>query len=67
MITNLDQYPVVRDIDHTPDSLIKFEDSIIALWEGARVRGPIHLSNGNEHSLIEIFKRVNTTDWVFST
>jgi len=67
MITNLDQYPVKRDITHTADSLIEFEDSIVALWEGAQVRGPIHLSNGNEDSLIEIFKRIDTTDWVFST
>ena len=67
MIKNLDQYPIKRDIPYTTDSLIKFEDSIVELWEGARIRGPVHLSNGNEDSLIEIFKRISKTDWVFST
>ena len=67
MIKNLDQYPIKRDIPYTSDSLIKFEDSIVELWEGARIRGPVHLSNGNEDSLIEIFKRISKTDWVFST
>jgi pyruvate dehydrogenase E1 component alpha subunit len=67
VIKNLDQYPIKRDIPYTTDSLIKFEDSIVELWEGARIRGPVHLSNGNEDSLIEIFKRISKTDWVFST
>jgi pyruvate dehydrogenase E1 component alpha subunit len=67
VIKNLDQYPIERDISYTTEDLVEFEDSIVALWEGARIRGPVHLSNGNEDSLIEIFKRVKTTDWVFST
>jgi len=67
MIKNLDQYDIVRTIDYSKDDLIAFENQIIAHWEGAKIRGPIHLSNGNEDSLIEIFKRIKTTDWVFST
>ena len=67
MIKNLDQYDIVRTIDYSKDDLIAFENQIIAHWEGAQVRGPIHLSNGNEETLIEIFKRIKTTDWVFST
>jgi pyruvate dehydrogenase E1 component alpha subunit len=67
VITNLDQYPIKRDIDYTTESLISFENSIVDLWEGARIRGPVHLSNGNEDALIEVFKRIETTDWVFST
>ena len=27
----------------------------------------IHLSNGNEKQLIEIFKKIGVGDWVFST
>jgi TPP-dependent pyruvate/acetoin dehydrogenase alpha subunit len=67
VITNLDQYPIKRDIAYTTESLINFENTIVDLWEGARIRGPVHLSNGNEAPLIEIFKRIETTDWVFST
>lgn len=67
MIKNLDKYPIVRDIAFTPQDLIDFELKIVEHWEGAKIRGPVHLSNGNEEPLIEIFKRIKTTDWVFST
>jgi pyruvate dehydrogenase E1 component alpha subunit len=70
MIQNLEQYPIVRnqiEIGWTPEKLIRFEQNIVNLWESGKIRGPIHLSNGNEEQLIEIFKRVKETDWVFST
>jgi pyruvate dehydrogenase E1 component alpha subunit len=70
MIKNLEQYPIVRDdveIGWTPEKLIRFENRIVEHWESGKIRGPIHLSNGNEKELIEIFKRVSENDWVFST
>ena len=67
MIKNLEQYPIIRDIQQTSETLIDFENLIVKHWEEGKIRGPIHLSNGNEEQLIEIFKRVKTTDWVFST
>ena len=67
MIQNLEQYPIVRNIKYDSDSLIAFENLIVSHWEAGKIRGPIHLSNGNEEQLIEIFKRVSNTDWVFST
>jgi len=47
--------------------LIAFEDDIISHWEGGEIRGPIHLSNGNEKELIKIFEKIGIDDWVFST
>lgn len=67
MIKNLTNYNVARDIDITEQNLIEFENLIITHWENAKIRGPIHLSNGNEAELIEIFKRIRSSDWVFST
>jgi TPP-dependent pyruvate/acetoin dehydrogenase alpha subunit len=67
MIKNLEKYPIVRDIDWTEEKLIRFEESIVDVWEAGKIRGPIHLSNGNESQLIEIFKRIDENDWVFST
>jgi pyruvate dehydrogenase E1 component alpha subunit len=67
MIQNLEKYPIVRQIEQTTDTLIDFENLIVKHWEDAKIRGPIHLSNGNEEQLIEIFKRIKTSDWVFST
>jgi len=67
MITNLDQYPEIRAVSQTKEQLIDFENLIVSHWEAAKIRGPIHLSNGNEDQLIEIFKRISIKDWVFST
>ncbi len=59
MIKNLEQYPIVRDIDWTEEKLIAFEQEIVDIWEAGKITGPVHLSNGNEKHLIEIFKRIN--------
>jgi len=67
MIKNLEKYSEVRDIQITEKDLIDFEQKIVDHWEDAKIRGPIHLSNGNESQLIEVFKRILPTDWVFST
>lgn len=67
MIKNLEQYPIVRDIDWTEEKLIRYEQNIVDIWEDGKIRGPVHLSNGNESQLIEIFKRIDENDWVFST
>ena len=49
------------------DTLITFERKIADLWEAGKIRGPIHLSGGNERELVEIFGKVKSGDWVFST
>jgi TPP-dependent pyruvate/acetoin dehydrogenase alpha subunit len=69
MIHNLEQYTKLTepDISITSDELIQFENIVIEQWEDGKIRGPIHLSNGNEEQLIEIFKRISSNDWVFST
>jgi TPP-dependent pyruvate/acetoin dehydrogenase alpha subunit len=67
MIQNINQYPIVKDSLYEKEDLIAFEELIVSHWESAKIRGPVHLSNGNEESLIEIFKRIKSTDWVFST
>jgi len=64
---NLEQYPIQRESTYTETDLIKFEELIVSHWEAAKIRGPVHLSHGNETLLIEIFKRIKPTDWVFST
>ena len=49
------------------DTLITFERKIADLWEAGKIRGPIHLSGGNEKELVGIFEKVKSGDWVFST
>ena len=65
-IKNLD-YHEDRWVDGnwSEQDLINFEDDIIKHWEGGEIRGPIHLSNGNEKQLIKIFSKIGIEDWVF--
>ena len=67
MIKNLEKYPIVSDTRFTKEDLIKYERMIADHWEAGKIKGPVHLSGGNEEQLIEIGKRIKDTDWVFST
>jgi TPP-dependent pyruvate/acetoin dehydrogenase alpha subunit len=67
MIKNLEKYPIVKESQYTKDDLIKFERLIADHWEAGKIKGPVHLSGGNEEELIEIGKRIKSTDWLFST
>src|SRR6185436_14250762 len=50
-----------------PADLIAFEREVADRFERGEIRGPIHLSGGNEEQLIEIFKQIPPDAWVFST
>ena len=50
----------------TKQYLIDFETEICNLFCEAKIRAPIHLSDGNEEQLIEIFRKIDMNDWVFS-
>lgn len=67
MIKNLEQYKKVRDVDLTIDNLIDFESDIVKHWEGGDIHAPVHLSNGNEEQVIEVFSRISYDDHIFST
>jgi pyruvate dehydrogenase E1 component alpha subunit len=51
----------------TAEELRAFEREVADAFETGRIRGPIHLSDGNELQLIEIFKEIPRTAFVFST
>jgi len=48
-------------------NLIDFEQNIAQIYNTGCIPGPVHLRNGNEAALIEIFKEVNYNDYVFCT
>ncbi len=52
---------------HTVESLRAFEESIRLEYEAGNAKGALHLSRGNEAQLIEVFKNIRRTDYVFST
>lgn len=51
----------------TPAELIAFEDDIAACFERGEIKGPVHLSGGNEEELIAVFHGIHREDWVLST
>lgn len=55
------------DHGHTVESLIAFEDSIAEAYNAGQIKAPVHLSNGDEDVLLEIFNDVRDSDWVFTT
>ena len=59
MIKNLEQYPIVKQSSWDKAGLEQFEKKMADHWEAGKVRGPIHLSGGNEDELIEIGKRIS--------
>ena len=66
-LKNLNKYPQVREVPFTKKDLIDFEEKIVSLWEDGQIRAPVHLSNGNEDELIEVFSKIDKDDYVFST
>ena len=51
----------------TKEEMIRFEAEIAEVFTSGKIRAPVHLSDGNEDQLIEIFKNIKKDDWVFST
>jgi pyruvate dehydrogenase E1 component alpha subunit len=52
----------------TKSELIKFEEDIGNLFNQKQIKAPIHLYNGNEDIMLEIFKKIDIkNDWVFCT
>lgn len=47
--------------------LIQYEAELAEIFTAGKIRAPVHLSDNNEDHLIEIFKKIKKTDWVFST
>ena len=49
----------------TVESLKAYETKIADLFNKGAIRAPVHLSDGNEAPLIELFSKVQPEDWVF--
>ena len=53
MITNL-----------TAEDLIRFEDRVADAFNSGLIRAPVHLYDGNENQMIEVFDDVKEEDWI---
>ena len=56
-------------IDYTKEDLIKFENEMAARFDNAEIKAPVHLYNGNEEQIIEVFRKHNIgpEDWVLGS
>ena len=46
-------------------NLKNFEEEVCRLFKNKKIRSPVHLYDGNEETMIHIFKNVKDIDWVF--
>jgi pyruvate dehydrogenase E1 component alpha subunit len=49
----------------TKEQLINFETDIAETFNSGNIKAPVHLTFGNEETLIDIFKNIKSEDWVF--
>lgn len=49
------------------EQLIVFENNIAECFNNAMIKAPVHLYYGNEDQMIDIFKQVQSDDWIFCT
>lgn len=52
---------------YNKEELIQFEEEIAQIYQTGAIKGPIHLRDGNEDILIDIFKGIRPQDYVFAT
>ena len=53
---------------YTSQQLIDFEEDIAECFNNAMIKAPVHLYNGNEDIMLDIFKKIDIeNDWVFCT
>lgn len=48
----------------TAQDLIDFETEIAGLFNGGKIRAPVHLYSGNEEAMLRIFQDIRPEDWV---
>jgi TPP-dependent pyruvate/acetoin dehydrogenase alpha subunit len=53
--------------NYTAEELLNFEEDIANEFNSGKIKAPVHLYNGNENSIIEVFKNINDEDWVLCT
>jgi pyruvate dehydrogenase E1 component alpha subunit len=53
----------------TKEELVDFENDIADCFDNAQIRAPVHLYNGNEEQMIEVFQKNNIgeEDWVLGS
>lgn len=59
------RYKRVNVVKLQKTDLIEFETNIANNYNAGKIRGPIHLTSGNEEQLIDIYQYISRDDWVY--
>lgn len=54
-------------IKYNKQQLIEFEEDIARCFNEGLIKAPVHLYDGNEQEMIDVFKNIKEEDWVFCT
>ena len=49
------------------NKLIAFEKRVAEAFEAKQIKGPVHLSGGNEDQLLLVFKEIHPEDWILTS
>lgn len=52
------------NLEVTKNDLIRFETRVANAFNSGKIYAPVHLYSGNEDQLIDVFKGVDSSDWV---
>jgi pyruvate dehydrogenase E1 component alpha subunit len=52
---------------YTPQDLIDFETKVAETFNSGSIKSPVHLYDGNEEQIINVFENVKENDWIFCT
>ena len=55
-----------KNINFNKKELSNFEQIVKEYYNQGKIKGPIHLSSGNENYLLKVFKYIHKNDWVCS-
>jgi pyruvate dehydrogenase E1 component alpha subunit len=55
------------NVSWTLESLVDFEEEVAILFNSGKIKSPVHLSDGNESALLELFKNIKENDWVLGS
>ena len=52
---------------YTVNELKNFEVKVCDLFKQKKIMAPVHLYDGNEREMLNIFKKIKSDDWIFCT
>jgi TPP-dependent pyruvate/acetoin dehydrogenase alpha subunit len=64
-MTILNESYETKKTSWTVESLKAFETNVADIFNSGKIKAPVHLSDGNEEYLLEIFKDFKDGDWTF--